>query len=50
MLPNEDDLRKATEEEPPGLTAGPDTLVPCLPSSGPLFTLAIAAATRFRQK
>lgn len=46
MMPDVDGLRGVKEGEPTGLAAGLDTLLPCLPSSWPFFTLAIAAATR----
>ena len=50
VTPMGNDLRDVKEEEATVLAAGLDTLVPCLPPSWPLFTLAIAAAMRFTQK
>ena len=41
----EADLKEVKGEEPTGLAGELDTLAPRLPSSWPLFTLAIAVAT-----
>lgn len=41
----EADLKEVKEEEPTGLAGELDTLAPHLPSSWPLFTIAIAVAT-----